>query len=525
MREARRVAETILNELPARETCVVVGCGWGYIAEQLLQLLSSRESARKTSQDTPRLLFFEPLASVSNALRSHGRLAELTQAGATILHEVEALREVLSAKAAIASQNAETDATAATAWITPAYRRLFPELEGLVSQWIGGANDAGRTDSAAAKSEPRTQAGQVDRATGGRFLRQWTRNALIRLRGDSKNQNAPFEFINPDGILKTETDAADPGEVLYCGAGPGLPVDLGLDPFVSNGATQTQTLQERRRERVQELRRNYFIVAADTALAPLLHAGLEPDLAISIDSGPGTYFHLVAAARVAGPGFSGFSFPVLTNLAGPRCLSLFFERRIYYRTSTPLDQWLALGPLGGIGELSNPTRNALGIALHIARLLGSKVLRTAGSDLQSAGRQTHVSGTGYTEYARLGVQRRFSLEMYQPGGYARRDGKQERTQKNELGFQSAVRMAADFAIDLSAPRPVAGAAEAKQSAVLDSAPASPGPREIPERALARISAAELRTFLQDTRPRLNEAVFADWQISRADLDRWFRILT
>ncbi|MEQ9366780.1 MAG: DUF115 domain-containing protein, partial [Leptospirales bacterium] len=373
---------------------------------------------------------------------------------------------------------------------------------------------------APAAGRPISGATGVDEATGVRFLRQWTRNALIRL----QPAEGSLDFLTPRPESPPVDHSIDPParDVLYCGAGPGLLRDLGLEARTE--AAPGSAGNSARAERLRDLRKRYFIVAADTALAPLLHAGLAPDLAISIDSGPGTYYHLIAAVAASADRNGRFAFPVLSNLAGPRCLDLFFDRCYYYRSTTPLDQWLGLGPLSGVLELQNPTRNAVGLALHIARSLGGRRLATAGADFRGDGYRTHSNGTGYTEYARERVRRCYSLEMYRPGGYIRRDGATggRRTEKNEAGYESTIRMAAEFGVELERPR--SGNRDARMETLLDSDRGQKEPRDLPALQVRSLPVVELREFLQETRSRLNRQVFADWNITARDLDRWFQIL-
>lgn len=520
MREAQRVATTFHNQIQSDSTPdtirVIVGCGWGYIVEELLRLQSRPAAAPSTSSPIAQagLVFFEPLSEVYDLLNERGRLDELRSLGATITNDPADLRQV--------------GVVTLTLLITPGYQRLFPDLESILRRELGPApgNLENITDTDAIATADKTR---VDQATGSRFLRQWTRNGILRLRSGT-NAESTLTFLSPpDPIETTETTetieatesvgSADnrpatdssqlPGPaVLFCGAGPRLLRDLGLATKPTNTADQAT--------RILQLRSNYYIIAADTALAPLLRVGLTPDLVISIDSGPGTYYHLIAAARLPDHKHSRFPFPVLTNLAGSRCLSLFFTRHYYYRSTFPLDQWLALGPLAEVPELRNPTRNTIGLAIQVARLLGGKQIRTAGADFQNEGYLTHVPGTGYTEFALGQVDRLYTLEMYRPGGYSKRWGEPGRTEKNELSYQSAREMAAAFQIELTNfTNLTRGAFEAE---------AADPPRELPAARLRSVPIGELKDFLIQTRPRLNQEIFANWQIQADHIDRWFQTL-
>lgn len=501
-----------------------------------------------------RLIFFEPLASAYECLQSTGRLASLEALGASITNDPGRLLEFAR----------ENQAHAPAILVLPVYQRLFPELESALRDQLA---NAGFPDAAAHKSRETASATTsaqgpagapapgttVDRATGGRFLRQWTRNAILRIGDATTPAQAALEFLVPprsedDSRSSVHTiesaDRSPAPELLYCGAGPQLLYDLGLAPAptasVRLNRKRTVGSGDVQQQRVEDLRRRFFIVAADTAIAPLLAAGITPDLAISVDSGPGTYYHLLAARQLPGDGTPAgqqrFGFPVLSNLAGSRCLPLFFERCLYYRSTMPLDQWLGEGPLSAIPELNNPSRNAVGLALHIARTLGVRSVKTAGANFQSLGRLTHARGTGYSEFARERLHRLYSIEMYQPGGYATRSGPAKggrRTQKNEVSYQNALRMAASFGLefaeletsaDHSGASSPSEADQPEESGTTADLPPATTPRPLPAGAVHALYKSELGDFLRATRPQLNESVFENWNLPAADLDRWFRAL-
>ena len=249
--------------------------------------------------------------------------------------------------------------------VLPAYSRLFPGL-------------GERVESALSRS--------VDASTTRHFLRTWLRNALIRL-----HENERLEFLaEPSG-------ARSGPPVLYCGAGPLLLEELASVDL-----------------------RGVFVIAADSALAPLLAAGVPVQLTLSVDSGPGTLYHLRAARR--GSKSAELPVPVLSWLAGAPWLDQFFTRRILYRSTFPIDQLLGTGPLSGLPERDNPTRNLLGLALHTAHSLGARTLFLAGADFRSHQGQSHVRGTGYTLFAQERLERLQSIESYRTPVYGSEPG-------------------------------------------------------------------------------------------------------
>ncbi len=449
VREARRSAATLIDSPGNPAPLIVVGIGWGYVLEELRALAPERFAA---------MIFFEPSPEVFALLQEHGRLSALEDLGARLITDnAVALREAVARGPG--SYRIE---------VLPAYARRFPDLGRQLQEFLQPAGGSGGTD--------------VDTATRSHFLRQWTRNAFCRL----ADATGKLEF--PGGASHEPVAGRS---ALYCGAGPGLPRDLDR---LSSEFLQSAT-----------------VIAVDTALAPLFARGIRPDLIISVDSGRGSYYHFAAAAALLPPEQLGH-IPVLTNLAGPRFLQLWFDRILLYRSTTPLDQLLAApgGALEGLPEWNNPPRNAVGPALHFARMIGAETLWTAGTSFRSDGSRSHVRGTGYTEFARECVRRTRSLEMYRPGGYGR-----ELTAKNRVAVAGMEELARELGLAVRA----IGDATSQELA------APQGPRAAdPGAGFITVTTASLRRHLQHSFHHWN---FAAWQrlgIRPEDLERWMLML-
>lgn len=452
-REAERFADELLARAP-EGLCLVVGLGWGYAAVALAARLGRAELSE-------RFLFFEPIDSAGPLLENAGRLAELRDAGARIIPgDIGELRRALAgARASIE--------------ILPVYRRLWPDLAAQVAATLGGP--AGAAD--------------VDRSTALRFVRQWTRNAILRL-VDSETLRfasapAPEATDAPDDAQSSLS--RPPLAALYCGAGPNLLAELA--PL---------------RTRLESAERPLFVLAADSALGPLYQAGVVPDLILSVDSGPGTYLHFLAALRngAAAP----LAPPVLAWLAAAPTLERLCAQTIFFRSSAPLDQLLGAGVLGIAPEWRNPARNLAGLALEAAARAGARILYLAGADFQTHGGLSHAPGGGYTEHALLRASRTTPLADYRPRGYS-----ETLTRKNETARAGLNDRARELNITL---RPLAS-----DAARLAKNPNSPRPDWAAALGTVDIECRRLRRDLAALRPRLDWRELATLGLSRSAFER------
>lgn len=457
VREAERFADEILAR-PHEGLRLIVGLGWGY----LIPALAARLPRAELSE---RFLFFEPLDSARTLLDRAGRLAELTAAGARIIQgDVQELRRALAgARAAVE--------------VLPAYRRLLPDLAERIAAALGGP--AGAAD--------------VDRATATRFVRQWTRNAILRL---SDARTLRFAGAPPPATHRFAADAARPVPAnragfaaLYCGAGPTLLEEL--LPLM---------------ERLQSAERPVYVLAADSALGPLYQAGVVPDLILSVDSGRGTYLHFLAALHNGAR--APLSPPALAWLAAAPALERFCAQTIFFRSSAPVDQLLGAGALADTPEWRIPARNLAGLALEAAARAGADALYLAGADFQSHGGLSHAPGGGYTEHALLRASRTTPLADYRPRGYAA-----TLTRKNETARAGLHARARELNITL---RPlVEGARQLAKN------PNSPRPDWMAALGAVDIECRRLRRELAALRPRLDWQELATLGLSRSALERLF----
>ncbi len=340
------------------------------------------------------LVFIEPISQVYTALRAEGRLAQLKNMGACFYYD-DPTKFIQSG-------------TKFELVISPSYRRLFPKLLSELTEFF------------------HSSVSSVDQITAKHFLRQWTRNAFCLV--TSQNELC---FLSPitDKAHYTKNPAIPAYPVVYCGAGPSLLADLADVP------------------------QNAFLIAVDTALGPLLASGRRIGLGICVDSGHATLYHLRAA--LCWQKNLPLPFPVLTWSGGLNGLHRWFAQVYYYRSTLPVDQILGQGPLQECQEWRNPARNPLGLAAHVAHLMHAQQLYYAGTSFVSQNAYSHERGTGYQEYALDCVHRCFSLDMYQPTGYAHR-----LTDKAKLAWDGAHDLATEIGLEFLPAKKLRGTSKA-----------------------------------------------------------------
>ena len=328
-------------------------------------------------------------------------------------------------------------------FLLPQWRRLFPDL----------VERIGRT-----LSDPHA-------ATQHHFFRSWSRNFFTRI-----NRTAPLPFL----VRSTEPVFK---RVIYCGAGPSLPADL---------ASKSQLLEEP----------GTLLLASDTALAPLIGGGCEPDLVLSVDSGPGTAYHFLALQGLCA---LPFEIPVLSWTAGSTVLEGFARSVLFYRSSFPYDQLLETGPLRDVPEFSNASGNAAGLARIVAEALGAPELHLLGTSFRTARYDSHVRGTGYDIYANLRRTRVFPPESYRRRGYGA-----DISPAHTRALGALEQDAADAGIALyPSPPPQKDSKD--------------GPRAFPRRGrrmnlpfpLVNIRGSDVATFLREHGPRLPAHLLPD----------------
>ncbi len=369
-REAIRFAQYIGSQYNPRTLSIIIGIGWGIHIPPILNLLKSENLTLP--------VFFEPLQSVSLLLQRASRLKELELTGATITTGIEELKSFLQKRAV----------TTIDIYIHPFYRRNFPELpEELISIL-----------DLHSKAPEKNPSEEVDIFTQKRFTRTWFRNHF-RLLQSQKH----LTFLSKSN-RESKTDA-----IIYAGAGPTLWSDLARLPENSNG---------------------YYLVSSDTALAPLLAKGIRPHMVISVDSGPGTLYHMIQALNVD----KNFMYDVdlITWSGGHPVLPELFRHTYYYGSTLPLDQIQYDDAMKNVAMWTNPARNPSGLAILLAGQYNISRVFLAGSGFRSIGRVTHIPGTGYENYARMISHITSPYDTYRAGGYSNSANHKSRVALNGL---------------------------------------------------------------------------------------------
>lgn len=197
----------------------------------------------------------------------------------------------------------------------------------------------------------------LNRETLVRFTRQWVLNSLANL--PQLASSAPVDAF--EGLFAGCS-------AIAIGAGPSLDASL---------------------EMLASLRRSFLLVAAGTALKPLLKAGLVPDFVVAVDSDPKTLW------QYEGVDLSGLRLAASCNV-DPRLPAFFPGRTCFFSAnlSGGLNRWLEMNGLLP-GRLS-AGGTVIVSAVDFARLLGCRSIALCGVDLAMAdGGVSHSSGSVY----------------------------------------------------------------------------------------------------------------------------------
>jgi hypothetical protein len=150
-----------------------------------------------------------------------------------------------------------------------------------------------------------------------------------------------------------------------------------------------------------------YYLCSDTALGFMVENNIKPHGILSIDSGRGTYFHLMKEFHK--------DMEIYTWLGG--CRELFQKNKPpkIFLTNYPLDQFISeLYQLPDESILSNPSLNIAGMAIAIGRLWKMSEVYLAGFGLRSTQGKTHCRGTGYESYNLPLITRRKTMESLLP---------------------------------------------------------------------------------------------------------------
>lgn len=147
-----------------------------------------------------------------------------------------------------------------------------------------------------------------------------------------------------------------------------------------------------------EKQRNYFIIAVDTALPALLHAGIEPDAVVSIDCQHISYRHFLQGLPA--------HIPLYLDLASPPVVAAQSSCPHFFAGGHPFaqyitQQWRAFPSADTSGG------NVTYAALSVAELLGAEEIEVYGADFSYPRGRSYSRGTYLYPYFES-LQNRFA---------------------------------------------------------------------------------------------------------------------
>lgn len=322
--EARRWVDSALQE--SREFAVVLGVGLGYHLEQLLE----REPRLKivAIEPSPELFLAALTARDLRALLTHPRLQLI------VSDDPEIAAERLLASHGIL---------------------LLHEPNFL--RWPA-----------------------VERYSPGFAARFWERAlALFRSsRSNLRTQQVFFQAWAENPILNLEVAYNDPGIATLLNAFRGRP---GI--IVAAGPSL-----ERNVSLLNEVKGKAVVIAAGSAIKPLIHRGIQPDLIVSFDAGVGNYRHFQDLRLPDVPlVYIPIIYPrIVSEYAGPRFVASC--------AGLPFVNWLlqhAVPPKGSL-EIGPSVAN---VSWDLASQMGLSPVILMGQDLAYTGMKSHAEGAAH----------------------------------------------------------------------------------------------------------------------------------
>jgi hypothetical protein len=167
-----------------------------------------------------------------------------------------------------------------------------------------------------------------------------------------------------------------------CAAGPSLDAQLSL---------------------IAERRSSLYLIAADTALPALLHAGLAPDAAVSIDCQHISYYHFMEGIP---PGI-----PLFLDLASPPLLAGRCGNPRFFAGGHPLARYISRY-WRPFPEVDTSGANVTYAALSVAERLGAERVELYGADFSYPLGRTYARGTYLYPYFEARQNRLKPLEAH-----------------------------------------------------------------------------------------------------------------
>jgi len=137
-------------------------------------------------------------------------------------------------------------------------------------------------------------------------------------------------------------------------------------------------------ERLKESREGLFLIATDTSLPCLLHAGLKPDAVISIDCQHISYHHFMTGLPE--------ETRLFLDLASPPLLAAISEKKHFFTGGHPLTRYISQVCMP-LPELDTSGGNVTYAAVSLAEWLGADEIELYGADFSYPNGVTYARGT------------------------------------------------------------------------------------------------------------------------------------
>jgi hypothetical protein len=178
---------------------------------------------------------------------------------------------------------------------------------------------------------------------------------------------------------------------IVCAAGPSLETQI---PVIAENREGAQA-KAGRGERP-------YLIAADTSLPALLHAGIKPDAVVSIDCQHISYYHFIPRGSLK-------DIPLFLDLASPALLASLAPKPIFFSSGHPLTGYIssrwryfpAVDTSGG---------NVTYAAVSLAEALGATEIELYGADFSYPRGRTYARGTYIFPYFEIRQNRLSPLE-------------------------------------------------------------------------------------------------------------------
>jgi len=212
-------------------------------------------------------------------------------------------------------------------------------------------HDMEKFNTAAAIIEEAIGNTAADYSVQAHFGKRWFSNIIRNIKNAKAEQEDIFNNIPP-------------GEAAIVAAGPSLD-------------QQIPALKECKSRQV-------FIICSDTALPALLHHGIEPDIAVSIDCQHISYYHFINCNMK--------NIPLLLDIASPPLLMSFSQSPVFFTSGHPLalyisEKWRSLPHLDTSGG------NVTYACLSLAEKIGARNITLFGADFSYIHSRTYARGT------------------------------------------------------------------------------------------------------------------------------------